>query len=466
MIKRIGRRTIEEKKIFPPPRPIKLYKGATRIVKIEKLDDYFKGVAYIGEQKYTVRGAIKGETETVEVIDVNRKSGVECKFLSSEKPSADRVTPICDRFYECGNCDLMHINIQSQLKLKKQNLSAVLGVTENKINDVVSVNELYYRNKVHLVFGEKDGKINLGFFDETTHAVTSIEKCYLHDKWLYKLIKRILTWARATRVEAYKPWNGKGQMRFVAARCLGENIMVTLVSRKGAKLKSLDKLYESLKLDFKSVSLFTSENDGKSAMVLAGKLRHVAGDTRLKGSLCGIDFGLSPDSFFQVNERAIERIYSDIFAHVKKGGAKNVVDCFSGIGITSAMFAKSGVSVTSIEIVPSAVSDAEKLAEANGVKDKIKFIRGDVNKVLPKLDKSHKYTFFVDPPRSGLGEEVCLSIIGFAPNEIIYLSCNPQTLADDLKFLTHHGYKLVSVTPYDMFPNTKHIETLVYLSHK
>ena len=182
--------------------------------------------------------------------------------------------------------------------------------------------------------------------------------------------------------------------------------------------------------------------------------------------MLGVHFRLSPESFFQVNEGMAARLYTRIVDLARETGARQVLDAYSGIGITSLLFARGGMPVVSVEQVPAAVAEARRLAEENGLSDSIRALCGDCARVLPGLRLAGETLFFVDPPRRGLGESVCRSILRFGPKHMIYLSCGPEALARDLRTLTRGGYRVVSAQPWDLFPNTPHVETVVLLSHK
>mgnify|MGYP004467550595 CR=1 FL=1 len=221
-----------------------------------------------------------------------------------------------------------------------------------------------------------------------------------------------------------------------------------------------------MKEKFGKVCLYTCENKSSGSGVLSGKLRHEKGEEYSEGEMLGVKFTLSPDSFFQINEKTAERIYSDVTEIIRNSSAEKVIDCFSGIGITSALFAKSGKEVTSVEIVPSAVRDAKRIGALNGLSGHISYLCGDAAKLLFNIENVGNSLFFVDPPRGGLGAKTALMITNFKPKEIIYLSCNPKTLKEDLKTIIENGYKITSATPYDLFPETKHIEALVVFTRK
>lgn len=427
-------------------------------------DESFKGVIKSDSAEFIVDGAIVGEKERVKV---RRKKGnvYYADFVNSDEPSPCRREVKCRNFLSCGNCAFLHLNYDEQLKLKKNVVKEAVEPYYMKTADVVSTGEFAYRNKAHLAFAEKNRKLILGFFDDVTRAVIPASGCLLHGEWFSVASKIILEWARERSFHAYNPRTGKGLLRFALLRRLGNNLMLMLVVN-GGRLSGTDGLYEKLCDKFDKVSLYTCENKTAGSGVLTGKIRYVAGEERLNGEMLGVKFGLSPDSFFQVNERMAERIYSDVLEIINGSEAKNVVDCFSGIGITTALFARSGKRVISIEITPSAVRDAKKIGAINDLSTGISYLCGDVGRKLAEIRNAEDSVFFVDPPRSGLGEKTVLTITNFSPKEVVYLSCGPKALKEDVKTFIDNGYKIVSVTPYDLFPQTSHIETLVVLSHK
>lgn len=429
-----------------------------------RYDENFKGVANVGACEIIIDGAIAGEREEVEI---KRRKGTTfyADFVKTDEPATSRREVKCKNFLSCGNCAFLHISYEKQLEIKRESVKNAVEPFFAGTGETVSTGEFAYRNKAHLAFAEENRKLVLGFFDDLTHTVIPVKECLLHGEWFKEASAIILEWARSRSLRAYNPRTGKGFLRFALLRKLGNGIMLTLVVN-GGKISGEESLYNALKEKFEKVSLYACDNKTSSAAVLSGKLRKLCGEDYLEGEMLGVKFTLSPDSFFQVSEKTAERIYSDVLEIIRKSPAENVIDCFSGIGITSALFALSGKKVTSIEISPSAVLDAKRIGTLNGLSADISYLRGDAAKILPKIGNAEKSIFFVDPPRSGLGEKTALTITGFAPREIVYLSCNPQTLKEDIKTIIENGYKIVSATPYDLFPETKHVETLVVFEAK
>lgn len=427
-------------------------------------DENFKGLSTVGSCELVIDGAIVGEREEVEI---KRKRGTTfyADFVKTDEPSPVRRPVRCKEFLSCGNCVFLHIAYEKQLKIKQEMAINALEPYFADVSETVSVGEFGYRNKAHLAFAEWNRKLILGFFDDLTHEIIPVKNCLLHAEWFKIASEIILEWARSRSLRAYNPRTGKGLLRYALLRKTDEGLMLTLVIN-GGKLSGTETLYNSLKEKFGKVSFYTCDNKSASSSVLSGKLRLEKGEEYLSGEMSGVKFTLSPDSFYQINEKAAARIYADVLSMISASPCETVIDCFSGIGITSALFAKSGKKVISIEIVPSAVRDARRIGALNDLSGHISYFCGDAAKILPKVGAAENSIFFVDPPRGGLGEKTALMITEFSPKEIIYLSCNPNSLKEDLKTIIENGYKIVSATPYDLFPQTKHIEILVRFVRK
>lgn len=436
---------------------------ADRIFEIEKLNDNFEGIAHKKGKMFVIKDALPGEK--VEIKNIKKEEKVtKADIRKIVEPSDDRVARKCRYADKCGACSLLHCSYSLQLSLKKKHLARKLTMLKGvSVSDTVGVKQFACRNKVHLVFGEESGEITLGFFNETTHRVVDVKHCILHGEWYDETVQTIKEWATEQSLSAYNPKSGKGVLRFAVLRKLKNNIMVTIVAT--CKPKNMNELYFNLMSMYDQVSLYVSVNTNKTNEVMSGKTEYVAGEKYLFGEMLGVKFLLSPQSFFQVNELVAEKAYEKICNIIKSKQAECVIDAYSGIGITSMLFAKSTKQVISIEINPDAVEDAKNLMALNKIKN-VKAMCGDFNKILPTLSVPDNTVFFVDPPRAGLGDSVCRKIASFAPKTLIYMSCNPDTLKSDLLTLTANGYTITEVTPLDMFPNTKHLESIVCLSRQ
>ncbi|MBQ4578277.1 MAG: 23S rRNA (uracil(1939)-C(5))-methyltransferase RlmD [Clostridia bacterium] len=372
------------------------------------------------------------------------------------------MAQICSYFPKCGGCVCRNTPYPRQLEQKTAYIQKLLSPFGVKVSPCVGSAEDACRNKVHLAFTVAGGAVRAGFFDSRTHRVVPVAKCPMHGEWYEKLVTAAETWAAECRVRPYEPRTGKGSLRFLAARYLNGRLMVTVVSQL-PKLPGLDRLHALLEAAFGPTVLWLNVNDRRDSAVFSRNFRHIAGPRKLRGSMLDVAFELSPDAFFQVNTQMAEKMYSRILQLAKEIAPQGVVDAYSGIGITSLLFARAGMQVTSVEQVPSAVEDAKAMAKYNKLDGKVRALCGDCAKVLPRLNTKGDALFFVDPPRRGLGESVCRTVLQFAPRYVLYLSCGPEALAEDIRRLQRGGYKLKLAEPYDLFPHTEHVETICLL---
>ncbi|NCA66579.1 MAG: 23S rRNA (uracil(1939)-C(5))-methyltransferase RlmD [Clostridia bacterium] len=431
---------------------------------VTRFDDAFCGIGYIGSRRYVVPGALPKELLEIKPQKVFNNINY-ASIVKVLEPSLERVAPVCKYYKACGSCNMMHINYDASVKAKTGHLKKKLAALNAEISPCVSLEEFGNRNKVHIVFSRNGRWVDIGFFNEETHKVVDVPVCMMHGKWYSDLVQILRKWIVKKDIPIYNPITGEGTLRFAVARRLSNTLQLTFVVTS-PKLDGLEGLLGELQNTFGEISLWLNHNNERSNEVFAGKFIHLMGDAKIYSEMLGIKFDLSPNSFFQVNNEIATKIYQKVIDTVKESGAEYVIDAFSGIGIVSALLAKEGLQVAAIEIVKEAVADARAIAKVNGVDKSIKVICGDIKDVLPTLKLPRNTALFVDPPRKGLGEEVVASILRLAPPTVIYLSCNPDTLAADLALLAKDSYNITYVQPYDMFPHTKHIETLVCMTRK
>jgi 23S rRNA (uracil1939-C5)-methyltransferase len=416
--------------------------------------------------KAAVDGVIKGER--VSAIFQGFRDG-EARFDLNRvlTPSELRVEPECPVFKDCGSCAYLHIDYKGQLRIKQdfieRELKDVPGV---KIGQITGMYYPYkYRNKIHFAAGRAEGRTILGFFEEGSKEIIDIKSCILHGKWAEKLYQILIDYIERFKIKAYDIDNKDGVLRYVTARCIDNKILVTLVIY-GGKLPATDSLYGELIKEFKEVSLYLNINTDSGSNVYSDNFIHLQGAKTLNVRFSGVDIELFPSSFLQINYEISAKIYNKAAELIGNGGG-TVIDLFSGIGLTSMIFAKNGAKVISAELNYNAVKEAKRLIRKNRLSDRITALYGDAEAVLKDIaednENNESLTVFADPPRKGLGEEFCSFLNKIKVNKIVYMSCNPVTLASDLKILAS-AYSISSVFPYDMFPNTSHLETLVCLN--
>ena len=437
---------------------------------IEDLGANGEGIAHSDGRTVFLPFALPKERVTATVV--HEKKGIAFAELKEVlEASIDRVTPRCPAFGVCGGCDLQHMAYDAQLDMKRENLRRIFkknGVDFSDVAPVVPSKPYEYRNKIQLPFGVDKGKIALGFFREGTHEIVPIAHCPLHGEWAEKLIRLTLEFFRERKTRVYTDKCRDGILRHLVARNLNGKLVVTLVVTK--EHPDFERAYaDVLQVEFPECVLYINVNRKANNVILGEKSYLVTADATAE--IDGVKLKVNPHSFFQVNDDIRKRIYEDTVKLLRASNATAVIDAYAGIGLLGTELIKSGVRIYNIEIVPEATADGKRLYADNGFSERASFYTGDAAVLLPKVLKEipekEKTAIVLDPPRKGISEEVAETLIKLNQKDLtlIYISCNPATLTRDLARLSA-SYKIESVTPYDMFPNTRHMETLVVLSHK
>ena len=365
----------------------------------------------------------------------------------------------------CGSCCID--TYEEELSQKTTTIQKLFDDSniDYDVSDTVGMYYPYkYRNKIHLSFTRLKGKNLIGFYEEKTKRVIDIDKCLLHDKWAEDLIRVIREYIRTFKILPYDPISHTGTIRYVVARYLNNSLQITLVvSNQNFAGKTW--LYNTLLQYFKKVSIYYNINNRTDSAVFDKVFIHKNGDKYIEGKLCNVSYRLSPSSFFQTNEKITEKMYSKAIELLDIKDNDNIVDLYSGIGITSVLFAKANANVYSIEYVIDATTNAKVIANINGVDTHIKHYTGKCEDILPNVDIIDKpFKVFMDPARAGAEKVVLDTLLKYKPTTIVYMSCNPDTLVRDIQILLKSNeYKITYATPYDMFPHTKHVEMLVAL---
>lgn len=441
-------------------------------LEIEDIGFEGEGIAHAEEFTVFVPFAAPGERVRVRVESVNRRKNIA--FARPEKiisASPDRVRPACPYYGVCGGCDYMHLNYAAELRYKKTALERTLqkaGVTAEIADIVPSDAEFGYRNKAQPVFAEKDGKIVLGFYKERTRTVKPVRSCILHPEWLTDIIALVTAWADEFKLSAYSYDTHKGLLRHLAVRELGGVMQVTVVATS-ERIPGIKELQDRLLKLYPNLSFGISVNTSTGAKIFGDKYVYLRESGPIE--IDGITFPLHPYSFFQINDNVRKKVYSTLVELLKPGKDLIFIDLYAGIGLTGIPFAKAGGDVVNVEIIPEATADSEKLYRENGLSAEC--VTMDAAKALPELikrfkDSEKRLTIYLDPPRKGVSHEVVERLNALAAERdftLAYLSCNPATLARDIAALT--AFTAVSpIRPFDMFPKTANLETLVLLKRK
>lgn len=376
----------------------------------------------------------------------------------------------CPYYKKCGACNYLDIDYEEQLKKKYSYVNKLLKPF-GKIEPVVGMdNPYYYRNKVHAVFDrDRKGNIIAGIYEEDTHKVVNVEECLLEDKRASAIIKTIRDMLKSFKITVYNEKSEFGLLRHVLIRTghVSGEILVTLVltspilPSKNNFVKALLKKHPDI------TTVILNVNDKKTTMVLGERNIILYGKGFIEDTLCGKVFRISPNSFYQINSVQTEKLYAKAIEYAGLSGKETVLDAYCGIGTIGMVAADKAKKVIGIELNKNAVADAKVNAKRNNVQN-ISFYQGDAGEFITGMaERGEKLdVIMMDPPRSGSSKAFLDSIIKMKPKKVVYISCNPETLADDLRYITSNGYKMEKATPYDLFCHTRHVEMVVLLTAK
>lgn len=408
--------------------------------------------------------------EYVEVLIIKlTKSYAVGKLLNVIISSPDRIAPACSYFYKCGGCDFQHLNYQKELELKcKSALSNIRKLSNQNLNikKIIGADKIWnYRNKAQFpISKDKEGNLLLGFFSPRSHRVVSIDSCMLQEDKCNSIIGEIKRVVTEQNISIYDELSHTGVLRHIITRSSKIGLMVILVTNTKKTLSN--DLVCALKSALPQMTtLIQNINCQKGNIILGNECRVLLGDGYIEDTLCDVKFRLRPLAFLQVNSSQAEKLYNVALDFASLTGEEIVFDAYCGIGIMSLMLARKAKKLIGVEIVPEAIEAAKESAEINNIHN-TEFYVGACEEVLPKLLKQNEKpdVLVVDPPRSGCEESLLKAISEAEINKIVYVSCNPATLARDIKLLSKCGYSSSDVVFVDMFCHTKHIESVVCLT--
>ena len=430
------------------------------------------GVARIEGVVVFVKNALMGEVCRVKILKVN-KSIAYGKIEEILQPSSHRQVPSCNVFGKCGGCDFLHMDYEEELRFKRQRVQDALrklGGLSLEVEGILGARQQdSYRNKVIYAVGEENGKPTVGFFRERSHQVIPSCDCCIQTDFSRRAGRAVTAWMEKHRVKPFDSLAKKGEIRHVFSRFAfgtGEG-QVTLVSYK-ENLPALSELVENIRKncpETKSIVLNINKTPGNT--VLSGKFETLWGTDTIEDTLCGMRFALSPRSFYQVNRAQTEILYETAVQFADLTGEETVVDLYCGIGTITLCLAKKVKKVYGAEIVEQAILDAKENAKRNGIKN-AEFFCADASDAAKKFEKEglRPDVITVDPPRKGLSTDVIDCITKMAPKRVVYVSCDPGTLGRDLKLFSQQGYETRRAVAVDMFPRTRHVETVALLSRE
>ena len=408
------------------------------------------------KKTYFDRENKKKAVRTEKTKSVAPEKGKQKKSSSSSK---------CPYQKKCGGCTYLNLSYEEQLAKKEQFLKKTLkGIVPVKGME----NPYYYRNKVNSAFArKKDGTIISGIYEKGTHKVVPVDECLLEDQRADAIIRDIRSLLKSFKIMIYNEDSGYGLLRHVMVRtgfASGE-IMVVLVCvspvfpSKNNFVKALRKLHPEI------TTIVLNVNDRTDSMVLGKRDIVLFGRGYIEDELCGCTFRISPQSFYQVNPVQTKNLYEKAISLAGLTGNERVMDAYCGIGTIGLIASRDAREVISVELNPDAVRDAVTNAKRNRIKN-VSFYQNDAGAFMVSMaEKGEKAdVVFMDPPRAGSDEAFLSSVVTLSPKKVVYVSCNPETLARDLRYLTKHGYKAEEAWGYDMFAWSEHVESIVLLS--
>ncbi len=443
---------------------------------------------------FFVPACLPGEKVRFRVLKVKGNIGYG-KVEEILTPAEERVREKCPVFIKCGGCCLQHLDYNAQLLHKssvvKDALRKIGGIHIDVPIAVKSDSPYGYRNKLQIPVGvDKDGNTVIGFYAEHSHRIVPVSACAIHPEWAEKLMSIVKRYMTECAVKGYDEENKTGAVRHIVAREIGGKYIITLVTAK-KNLPSLPYLAELLSQVFKTFSLYININAEDTNVIFGKEFQLVHGTGFFQAEEQGIVYEAGPMTFLQVNENVRTKLYKDVLKKVVVDGDEVVVDAYSGGGLLTAMIAKKAKRVYGIELEKEASRCADSLKQMNNLTNMTNicgYVEEELSAVLEK-EKGEKVRLVLDPPRAGIARSVVKALLASGIPQLVLVSCNPATLARDLGILsgrliekdgelvknpaydgvaageTLPGYYAVEeIQPYDMFPQTKHVETLVCLS--
>lgn len=431
-----------------------------------------EGIGKIDGYTLFVKDTVIGDTAEVKIMKA-KKNYAYARLMRLITPSDRRTDPVCPYARQCGGCQIQELKYEEQLRFKeekiRENLTRIGGFSEVPMEPIIGMeNPYHYRNKAQFPVGtDKNGNLITGFYAGRTHTIIHNTRCYLGAEQNEEILNCVLEYMRENKISAYNETTGQGLVRHILIRCgfkTGEWMVCLVIN--GRRLPAAEKLAEKLCRIKGMTSITYSVNMERTNVIMGKEIRPVWGKNYITDYIGEIQYQISPLSFFQVNPVQTERLYGTALEYAGLTGKETVWDLYCGIGTISLFLAQKAKMVYGVEIIPQAIEDAERNAGINGIEN-AQFFVGKAEEVLPeKYEKEgvHADVIVVDPPRKGCDEALIRTMVEMQPEKIVYVSCDPATLARDLKRICEGGYEIRRVRGVDMFPETVHVETIVLLS--
>lgn len=449
-----------------------LERGLVTKVEIIDLNHMGQGVAKIDNFVVFVSGAIIGDIVKIRIKE-KKKNYATGEIINILKPSEFRIKPPCHYFEQCGGCQLMHMDYQEQLKYKRQRVinefkRAQVNFDEYIVNETIGMEDPYrYRNKTTFSVTENNDKIQIGPFEQGTYNTVDIDSCLIQSSEGDKIVKVFKALMEKYKIKAYNINTKKGTVRNIVIRDNRRNDLMLIIVTTLEEFQNKDLLVNELASLFPSITTIVQNTNNKNTNLVMGRKNIILyGEGTILDSIGDLTFTISAETFFQINPIQTEKLYKTAIDYANINKDSVCFDIYCGIGTISLMAAKKAKKVYGVEIVEQSIVNARENALNNNISN-AEFYTGKAETILPKLYKQNikAEIVIVDPPRKGCEKEVIDTIINMAPDRVVYVSCNPSTLARDVKLLEIGGYKLTKVQPLDQFPWSVHVESIILMKY-
>ncbi len=465
--------------------------------KNDLLTGFCEQIGYNGEGIFHIEGTtffvpycLVGEEVTFKILKLKGNIGYgKVEKILTESPC--RVEPKCPVFTKCGGCDLLHCDYKTQLEIKKEivkNTFKKVAGLDVEVSDIYRGEKVFgYRNKLQLPVREENGKVKIGFFRSNSHDVVETDDCLIQPDWAKVFIEELKRFVDGKVVTAYNEATKKGLLRHAVVRELNDEFILTLVIN-GERINGVNGLIDRLLVKFPKLSVYLNVNKTDTNVIFGDNFKLIYGVGKIKLSEFGVSYEVGPESFIQVNTEVKKLLYEKVTSKSDLHCDYVVIDGYSGAGVMTAMLSKTAKMAYGVEIIKEAVDTAKKLAVDNGLEDKMTSILAPCEKVLPEIIEKetkagNKTVLVLDPPRKGVELNVLMAALKAKVDKIIYIACSPQSLARDVgvlldRFSVENGkitglnktpnpiYEMENLYLFDLFPQTKHVESLCVLNIK
>ena len=449
-------------------------------VYIEDMSAEGAGIGKIGTFPLFVKDTVIGDKAIVRVIKLKKTYGYG-RLIDIIEPSPDRVEAKCPVARQCGGCTLQHLSYEKQLEYKYnkvknclERIGGLKGIEEKMEMTLGMEVPFYYRNKAQFpVRRNKEGKVATGFFAGRTHSLIENDHCCIQAKVNDDILAAVKDYMNEYNLEPYNEELHTGLVRHILTRAgfvTGQVMVCLVLNGTASHLPNVNELIDKLIKIEGMTSIIVNTNREKTNKILGDKVQTIWGEDYIEDYIGNVKYQIGPLSFYQVNPEQTKVLYGKALEFCELSGDETVWDLYCGIGTISLFLAQKAKQVYGVEIIPAAIEDAKRNAKLNGM-DNVEFFVGKAEEVLPDAyvksgGKMYADVIVVDPPRKGCEESLLNTIVKMAPKKVVYVSCDPATLARDLKYLVGEGYEVKKVQPVDMFPMGGHVETVCLLSRK